>query len=901
MLKFKIADSTLYNYLLAASFALIALILSKALWPLIGGGPFIFSFGAVALSAWRGGLGPGMLSAALAIVGTDYLLIEPVGQVFNDPSDVVLFGIFSLVTLLISTLEESRHRSEQSLRDIRDELAVILDSIPDGITAQDVSGRPVFANTFAAFLTGYPSIDVMINTPVTDLQRKYEMFDEDSNPLGYSALPRHHVFRHRETASLTFKMQFKDTKDEKWISLTSSPVFDAQGNVKLAVNVFRDITQDVETQRELLRYAAIVQNSNDAIIGKSLDGIITSWNPGAEQIYGYSAADAIGQPITLIVPDSIHLRELELLERLRQGERIQHYETKRVHKDGHLVSISLTISPIRTPNGQLVGYSTIERDITERNRLHDLLALEQRKLTTILNTIPGIVYQGSGDEDAGVQRMDYISRYAEEMLGYSLNEWKAHEELGAPVNFWKKIIHPDDWEFTIQKANETYKLGIPGPVPFRVITKDNRILHVEAYNAVITDQNGERVGTSGVVLDVTERRQREQEIIRLTSLIESQRQRLNAIIRNVPGIIYDVTFNVADSSQTLNYISDYAEKMVGYPPNEWYGNFGLWEEIIEPEDWQAALEEARTAFEEERPGNAQMRLRNSSGETLFTEAFFNFTMEETGEVRQYGVLMDITRRKAAEDTLNEYMEELRRSNEELEQFAYVASHDLQEPLRMVTSYLQLIERRYADKLDADGREFIDFAVDGASRMKLLINDLLTYSRVQRNTDEFTTVSLENVLARVTKLLQVTISETNAEITHDQLPDVVGLEGQMFQLFQNLISNALKFRGEAAPQIHISVQRDKRYWHFSVRDNGIGIAPEYQERIFVIFQRLHTRDQYAGTGIGLAICRKIVVKHGGKIWVESQPGEGSTFHFTVPIKRRKRLTHNATHRDTSGGG
>jgi len=238
-------------------------------------------------------------------------------------------------------------------------------------------------------------------------------------------------------------------------------------------------------------------------------------------------------------------------------------------------------------------------------------------------------------------------------------------------------------------------------------------------------------------------------------------------------------------------------------------------------------------------------------------------------------------RKRMEKALRKKTEELARSNEDLEQFAYVASHDLQEPLRMVTSYVQLLSKRYKAKLDADANEFIDFAVDGAVRMRKLINDLLTYSRVGTQGKELSPTDSEAVLAQSVNDLKVTIEENGALVTHDPLPTVMADSPQLEQLFQNLIGNAIKFRGNEPPHVHISASRNGKGWIFSIRDNGIGFAPEYSERVFVIFQRLHSRQEYAGTGIGLAICKKIVERHGGHIWVESDVGKGAIFRFTIP--------------------
>ena len=262
-----------------------------------------------------------------------------------------------------------------------------------------------------------------------------------------------------------------------------------------------------------------------------------------------------------------------------------------------------------------------------------------------------------------------------------------------------------------------------------------------------------------------------------------------------------------------------------------------------------------------------------SGEPVFEDRKF----------RGYrGVGTDVTERKRGQAVLRAAYDELARSNSELQQFAYVASHDLQEPLRMIGSYTQLLERRYGDKLDADAREFMDFIVDGATRMKQLIEDLLAYSRVGTRGKELRPIQAQVALDRALVNLRAAIESSDAQITQEALPEVSADDTQLTQLFQNLIGNAIKFRRQEEPmRVHVGVQDAGNEWRFSVSDNGIGIEPQYYERIFMVFQRLHTRDEYPGTGIGLAICKKVVDRHRGQIWVESAPGKGSTFIFTLP--------------------
>jgi PAS domain S-box-containing protein len=253
--------------------------------------------------------------------------------------------------------------------------------------------------------------------------------------------------------------------------------------------------------------------------------------------------------------------------------------------------------------------------------------------------------------------------------------------------------------------------------------------------------------------------------------------------------------------------------------------------------------------------------------------------------------MDISERKRAEEELAARTEDLTRSNADLEKFAYIASHDLQEPLRMVASYTQLLQRRYQGRLDADADEFIGYAVDGATRMQRLINELLVYSRVGSQGSAFVETDLESVLADVLRVLTISIAESGAEVTHDPMPTVVCDPTQIGQVFQNLIVNAIKFRSEDPPRIHVGAESSGDEWVFTVRDNGLGIEPEYFDRIFVIFQRLQSRADYPGTGMGLAICKRIIERHGGRTWVESGEGIGSTFYFTLAAKGKDRHVGN----------
>ena len=285
----------------------------------------------------------------------------------------------------------------------------------------------------------------------------------------------------------------------------------------------------------------------------------------------------------------------------------------------------------------------------------------------------------------------------------------------------------------------------------------------------------------------------------------------------------------------------------------------------------------------------EFNVHREDGSVFSVEVSCSNVSDKAGNIiGRMAFFVDVTERKQIKKKLKRTLADLKRSNTDLQQFAYVASHDLQEPLRMVASYTQLLEERYQDKLDTDAKEFIQFAVDGALRMQRLINDLLSYSLVGARQKPVKPTDCNSVLSQVIANLSVTIEQNNVIITTDDLPTVMADASQMQELFNNLVGNAIKFRSEHAPRVHVSAKQNGNKWLFSVQDNGLGIDPQYNNKIFLIFQRLHSKEEYPGTGIGLAICKRIVERHGGKIWVDSNVGKGSTFYFTLPVKREEKL-------------
>jgi PAS domain S-box-containing protein len=427
----------------------------------------------------------------------------------------------------------------------------------------------------------------------------------------------------------------------------------------------------------------------------------------------------------------------------------------------------------------------------------------------------------------------------------------------------------------------------------------------------LRDRQGQIIGTMGISHNITDRKRAERELqeykAHLEELVEARTKELSRtneqlkqdicareraeealhraearyriLVEELPAVAY-----VAEPGEAgaWLYVSPKIESMLGFSPAEWKADRQLWFRQIHPEDREGVLAKEKGSVARGEALHFEYRMFARDGRVVWIHDGAALAPDVPGgRPLHHGVLLDISERKRAEQELAGKVEELARSNADLEKFAYVASHDLQEPLRMVASYTQLLARRYKGKLDTDADEFIGFAVDGAARMQTLIQDLLSYSRVTTEGKSLHLTDAKAACNAALENLQTSIKDSNAVVNAGPLPAVLADATQLTQLFQNLIGNAVKYRNERRPEICVAAKPNGDEWSFSVQDNGIGIEPQYSERIFQMFQRLHTREEYSGTGIGLAICRKIVERHGGRIWVESQPGQGSTFLFTIP--------------------
>lgn len=464
----------------------------------------------------------------------------------------------------------------------------------------------------------------------------------------------------------------------------------------------------------------------------------------------------------------------------------------------------------------------------------------------------------------GIARLDANGNYLSLNAVYSRScGYDPGEMLG---RHWTLTVHPQDRQKMSKAFDQMLYRGL-AEIEALACRKDGSVFHTHVVMVALRDGDGALLGHHRFMKDITLRKMSE------AALSDSER-RFRVLAAHAPVGIFQ-----SDCEGRCAYVNARWTDMTGIDAKQ-AAKTG-WLDALRPDDHSQMTETWRRATVAGKEWNAEMRFRRADGHVIRVSCSAAPVRDEAGSVRGYiGTLTDVTALKESEETLQQQAEELRRSNRELEQFAYIASHDLQEPLRMVANYTQLLERRYRGKLGPEADEFIHYTVEGAKRMRSLIDDVLDFARVSRDAPPHESSDLRSLLGAALADLAAVIQEKNAVITHDPLPTVTGNPSQLRQVLQNLIGNAIKFC-KRPPRIHIGVRHHDCGWIISVRDNGIGIEPDHMSKIFQVFQRLHGSSEFPGNGIGLAICKRIVERHGGTLEAVSRPNEGSTFTFTLP--------------------
>ena len=526
-------------------------------------------------------------------------------------------------------------------------------------------------------------------------------------------------------------------------------------------------------------------------------------------------------------------------------------------KDGTEFPAEISLGPFDSEDGVLVSCAV--RDIGERLALQERLRSNERRLALAL----AAGQMGVWDLD---MRTGLCWRTVEHDRIFGYDELLPQWEFAR----FQEHVHPDDRAAMQQAFTDSYSTGRL-IIECRIVRVDKAVRWVRIDGEVVRDEHQTPLHMQGVIHDITQQKAVEEEL-------RAAEERYRLLVDGVK----DYGIFMLDTDGRVTTWNQGAQRQKGYGASEVLGRESS---IFYPKGERAARKDLKlleTALREGSVRDEGWRERKD-GSRVWAEVVITALRDPHGTLLGFSnCSRDLTERKKAE-------EDLRRSNAELQQFAYVASHDLQEPLRMVASFTQLLAQRYRGKLDKDADEFIGYAVDGAKRMQHLIEDLLAYSRVGTRAKEPRLCSTADLVRDAVRQLAIAVQENSAVVSYSNLPEIVGDDLQLTSVFQNLIGNAIKFHAPGIPPaIEISAARSGAEWIFSVKDNGIGIEPRHFERVFQVFQRLQTRESHSGNGIGLAICKKIVERHGGRIWLESEPGSGTTFYFALPRPKESQI-------------
>jgi PAS domain S-box-containing protein len=774
-------------------------------------------------------------------------------------------------TLELSRQAEELSRSRQALetqtRMLQSEARYrgLLEAAPDAMVVVNPTGEIVLLNVRAENQFGY-SRDELIGQQVRDIipHGFAERLIADGTRSAAEALAQ------QIGTGIELIGQRKDGTEFP-LEIMLSPLESAEGILVTAA--IRDISVRKSAEEHLARMEERRRLGEDALRESEeryrllLDGVqnyaifmmdprgqILNWNAGAERIKGYSADQIIGQNFSCFFPPAEieRGRPEEILSMTAASGRHEE-QGMRVRQDGSQFLASVVFTALRDADGNLRGFSEFSHDLSERKE-------SEARYRGLLEAAPDamVVVNVAGE-------IVLLNVRAEKEFGYSRDELVGQKVKNIiPEGFAERIIADGT-----RSATEALAQQIGTGIELVGRRKDGSGFPIEIMLSPLESADG--ILVTAAIRDISVRKTAEIHLARMEG-------RYRGLLEAAPDAM--VVVNVAGEIVLLNVR---AEKEFGYSRDELVGQKvkniipeGFAERIIADGTRSAA-----EALAQQIGTGIELVGRRKDGSEFPIEIMLS-PLESAEGMLVTAAIRDITERKESDEHLAKTVEELKRSNDDLQQFAYVSSHDLQEPLRMVSSYTQLLAKRYEGRLDSDADEFISFAVDGCNRMQGLIQDLLAYSRAGTNERKLREVPCENALQKALINLRAAIKQSGAVVTHDALPAVTTDEAQLTQVFQNLVGNAIKYRRAEDPRVHVSAARDDgNGWTFSVRDNGLGIDPQYFERIFILFQRLHGRDEFEGTGIGLAVCKRIVERMGGRIWVESQPEKGSTFYFALP--------------------
>jgi PAS domain S-box-containing protein len=768
----------------------------------------------------------------------------------------------TLVTAAIRNIS-ARKTDEKRLAQIESKYRGLLEAAPDAMVVVNQGGDIVLLNLQAEKQFGYRR-DELLGQKVTNII-----------PVGFAERLIADDLRSTEDALAqqigTGIELIGSRKDgsEFPIEIMLSPLESAEGTLVTAAIRNISVRKAAETHLAQMEswYRGLLEAAPDAMVVVDQTGAIVLLNVQAEKQFGYRRDELLGQKVTNIIPvgfaerliaDDLRSTEDALAQQIGTG-----IELIGSRKDGGEFPIEIMLSPLESTEGTLVTAAI--RNISVRKAAETHLAQMESRYRGLLEAAPDamVVVNQTGE-------IVLLNVQAEKQFGYRRDELLGQKVTNIiPVGFAERLIADD-----LRSAEDASAQQIGTGIELIARRKDGGEFPIEIMLSPLVSAEGTLV--TAAIRDISVRKVAETHLAQMEG-------KYRGLLEAAPDAM--VVVNQGGEIVLLNV---QAEKQFGYRRDELLGQkvtniipVGFAERLIADD-----LRSAEDASAQQIGTGIELIAQRKDGSEFPIEIMLS-PLESGEGTLVTAAIRDISLRKKDAEVLLGKVEELNRSNEELGQFAYIASHDLQEPLRMVASYTQLLSRRYKGKLDADADDFITFAVDGASRMQRLIQDLLAYSRIGTKGSVLRHASSEDALQQALVSLRGSIEGSGALVTHDPLPAVLADEMQLAQLFQNLVGNAIKYQKPGIPRVHISAALNcDRKWSFTVKDNGLGIDPQYFERIFGMFQRLHKREEFSGTGIGLAICKKIVERHGGNISVESSPGHGSIFKFALSGSERK---------------
>jgi PAS domain S-box-containing protein len=731
-----------------------------------------------------------------------------------------------------------------------------------------------------------------------DLMRKmgYDSSDYEGKYLyDLGPIEKHQAmlpFYDRVFAGETFSEERISDETGETFMVHFVPMRNEEDEIYAALLIALDITEFKKVEDKIGMLGAIVESSEDAIVSKTLDGTVTSWNKGAERIFGYTEEEMIGKPISMIIPPDRMDEEPHILDRIKSGKRVNHFETKRMRKDGTVIDISLTLSPLKNSDGEVIGVSKIARDVTTQKKAERLLIESEERFRTLIDAAPVLVWMSGTDK-----QFDFFNKAWLDFTGRAMEQ-----EVGTR---WQEGIHPEDIDRYLEKYTISFDKREEFYVEYRLRRYDGIYRWVSDKGIPRFSPDGTFLGYIGGGMDIQQQKSFANELGRQVLERTEELNNSNREMRQqkeFAEMILDTSIDITivyDTEMRFISFNKAAEEKYGLNKKDVLGRTLL--EIYPQLEGSQGYNDVLRALNGETVHNTKY---HSPITNLYYEDYFIPLKNSRNQV--YAVLViarDITETIRNEELLMHLNEsltskntELERSNTELASFNHVASHDLQEPLRKIQTFISRIQEKDLDRLSEKGVEYFAKVQSSANRMQKLIDDLLTFSRTNKADQQHESVDLNITLENVLRELGPTIEEKGAVIEADPLPVLDGIAFQFQQLFINLIGNAMKYsKPDVKPYIRVrseivagselsslNAPADRRFYMISVSDNGIGFDPKYARQIFELFQRLHGKMEYTGTGIGLTICKKIVENHNGYITAKGEPGEGSVFTIYLPV-------------------